>query len=145
VEHPVTDLETDLAQIALGHPVRPSYAGANVMWKLLDSQPINSIYAHGNDHVRDIYRRTSRSTELNSLGYVLLRAGELDKAMTVFHFNTSIFHYDPNAHDSYGEALALAGKTEAAIKSYEKVLSVKPKDENALAQLEVLRGKQRGE
>ena len=86
-----------------------------------------------------------RSTELNTLGYVLLRAGELDKAMTVFHFNTFIFRYDPNAHDSYGEALALAGKTEAAIKSYEKVLTVKPEDENALVQLVELRGKKKEE
>lgn len=141
VEHPVTDLETDLAQISLGHPVRPAYAGANAMWKLLNSQPIDSIYAHGNEHVRKIYRLTSRSTELNTLGYVLLRAGELDKASVVFHFNTFIFRYDPNTHDSYGEVLALAGKTEAAIKSYEKVLTFKPEDEHALAQLEVLRGK----
>jgi tetratricopeptide (TPR) repeat protein len=141
VEHPVTDLETDLAQIALGHPVRPSYAGANAMWKLLDSQPIDSIYTHGNKHVNDIYRLTSHSTELNTLGYVLLRAGELNKASVVFHFNTFIFRYDPNTHDSYGEVLALAGKTEAAIKSYEKVLTFKPEDEHALAQLEELRGK----
>jgi len=111
------------------------------MWKLLNSQPIDSIYAHGNEHVNNIYRLTSRSSELNTLGYVLLRAGQQDKALTVFHFNTFIFRYDPNVHDSYGEALALAGRTEAAIKSYEKVLTFKPEDENALAQLEELRGK----
>jgi tetratricopeptide (TPR) repeat protein len=141
VEHPVTTLETDLAQIALGHPVRPSYAGANAMWELLDSQPIDSIYAHGNEHLRKIYRLASRSSELNTLGYVLLRAGELDKARTAFHFNTIIYRYDPNTHDSYGEVLALSGMTDEAIKSYEKVLAFKPEDENALAQLKELREK----
>ena len=69
------------------------------------------------------------------------RAGELNKALIAFHFNTIIYRYDPNTHDSYGEALALAGRNEAAIKSYEQVLAFKPEDENALAQLEVLREK----
>ncbi|MEM9928512.1 MAG: hypothetical protein AAF840_01710 [Bacteroidota bacterium] len=141
VEHPVTDLETDLAQIALGHPVRPAYAAANYMWDLLERESIDSIYQHGNQHLRKMYKLASRSSELNTLGYVLLRAGEKDKALTSFHFNTFLYRYDPNVHDSYGEALALVGRTEAAIKSYEKVLQFKPEDENALAQLEVLRGR----
>lgn len=141
VEHPVTDLETDLAQIALGHPVRPAYAGANAMWELLNTESIDSIYAQANKHVNAIYRLTSRSSELNTLGYVLLRAGELNKALTAFHFNTFLYRYDPNTHDSYGEALAQAGRNEAAIRSYEQVLAFKPEDENALAQLEVLRKK----
>lgn len=141
VEHPVTDMETDLAQIALGHPVRPAYAAANHMWTLLESQPIDSIYAHGNEHLRELYRLASKSTELNALGYLLLRAGETDKALTALHFNTFIYRYDPNVYDSYGEALAVAGKTDAAIRSYEKVLQFKPEDEHALAQLEVLRKK----
>ncbi len=141
VEHPVTDLETDLAQIALGHPVRPAYAAANYFWTLLDKTSIDSIYQNGNMHLRSLYRLASRSTELNTLGYVLLRAGEAEKALTVFHFNTFLYQYDPNVHDSYGEALALQGKTEAAISSYEKVLAYKPEDEHALAQLETLRKK----
>lgn len=141
VEHPVTDLATDMAQIALGHPSRPAYPAANAMWDMLEEQPIDSIYAHGRENLRKIIGMSGRSSELNTLGYVLLRAGETDKATTVFHFNTFIHRYNPNVHDSYGEALALAGKTEAALKAYEKALSIDPKLESALAQVEKLKVK----
>ncbi len=139
VEYPVTDLGTDLAQIALGFPTRPNYAGANYLWNLLETQPIDSIYANGRVHSRKAYRLTGSSSELNTLGYVLLRAGETDKAKTVFHFNTFIHRYNPNVYDSYGEALAEAGDNEKALKAYEKALLIDPKMESAIAQVEKLK------
>lgn len=139
VESPVTDLETDLAQIAFGYPTRPNYAGANYLWNLLETQPIDSIYSNGRVHTRRVYRLAGSSSELNTLGYVLLRAGETEKAKTVFHFNTVIHRYNPNVYDSYGEALFEAGDNESALKAYEKALLIDPKMESAIVQVEKLR------
>ena len=139
VEYPVTNLQTDLAQIALGFPSRPAYPAANALWKLVDTQPIDSIYAHGRTNLQWIRRLSGRSSELNTLGYVLLQAGETDKAEAVLYFNTFIHRYDPNTHDSYGEVLAIAGKHEAALKSYEKALSIDPELESAIAQVAALK------
>jgi tetratricopeptide (TPR) repeat protein len=141
VEYPVTDLETDLAQIALGHPTRPSYPAANYLWNLLETQPIDSIYANGRAHSLKVYRLVGSSSELNTLGYVLLRAGEIDKAKTVFHFNTIVHRYNPNVYDSYGEVLAEVGENEQALKAYEKALAINPELESAIAQVEKLKKK----
>lgn len=145
VEHPVTDLQTDLAQIAMGYPPRPAYPAANALWAMLDAQPTDSIYAHARTNLRKIHRLSGRSSELNTLGYVLLQAGETEKAETVLHFNTLLHKYDPNTHDSYGEVLAIAGKHEAALKAYEKALSIDPELGTALTQVAALKLKIKNE
>lgn len=141
VESPHTSLETDLAQIALGYPSAPNYKGADYLLDIIESNPLDSIYAHSRYYLNTVYRKIHGSSELNSLGYVLLRSNRLKEAELVFVMNARCFSKEANVYDSYGEVLAKLGRTEEAIKQYEKVLTFIPDDKNALAQLEILREK----
>jgi len=139
VERPVTDLETDIAQIALGYPSTPQYAGANYMLDIFSNYSLQEINKDFVKHDNAVFRKCSKSSELNTLGYVLLSAGRLDEALVTFMYNTRINRHDPNVYDSYGEALALKGETEKAIANYEKVIELDPKNEHAQEQLEKLK------
>ncbi len=141
VEFPQTSLETDLAQIALGFPTSPNYGAANYLFNVFEQQSIDSVYANYQTIFRETYSKIGKSSELNTLGYVLLRRGRIKEALVAFHFNTFIFKYNPNVYDSYGEALAMNDETEKAIKQYEKTLEIKPDDKNALEQLAKLKEK----
>lgn len=139
VEHPQNDLETDVAQIALGVPSLPSYKGANYLMKTIDEIGVDSVNRNLKEVVNKVYRLQSRSGELNTLGYVYLRASEIDKALITFYMNTLCYRYNPNVYDSYAEALEAKGNKEAAIDYYQKVLAIDPKSEHALERIERLK------
>ncbi len=141
VEHPRTDLLTDVAQIALGYPSTPNYKGANYLMELFNIKNKEEVYADFKMYVNKVHRMVGRSGELNTLGYIYLAAGKVDEALTTFHFNTLYFKNNANVYDSYGEALAISGDIENAILNYEKVLKLDSDNENAKKQLEVLREK----
>ena len=78
-------------------------------------------------------------SELNELGYLLLRRGERDGSLLVLGTAAELFPESWNAHDSYGEALAEAGDTTAAIKAYERSLQLNAQNaggRRALARLQ---------
>ena len=131
VEYPVTDLKTDVAQIALGVPTAPSYPAAAYLQKLYKDEPIDSIKANINTYFRELWHKSGRSSELNTLGYVYMAAEEMDKALMTFEFNMHLNRYVPYVYDSYGEALAKAGKTEESIAIYKRLLELDPKNEDA--------------
>jgi len=139
VEHPINDLETDLAQIAFGIPSRPSYRGANYLMKAFDEMGVEGVKENFKEVVNKVYRLQGRSSELNTLGYVYLRSGEIEKALTTFYMNTLCNRYDPNVYDSYAEALEEKGNIESAIKYYEKSLEINPKNDHAIERLASLR------
>jgi tetratricopeptide (TPR) repeat protein len=140
VERPGTDLEIDIAQIALGYASTPKYGAANYMLDMFANHSLQDIEKDYRKHVNTAYRLAGRSSsELNTLGYVLLRAGKIDEALITFMYNARFHKYDPNVYDSYGEALALKGDIDQAIINYEKVLEIDPENENAKEQLEKLK------
>ncbi|NMM50127.1 hypothetical protein [Marinigracilibium pacificum] len=138
VEYPVNDLETDLAQIALGYPSNPNYRAANYMLDLFENNTLEEIDNERRKHVIECYYKSGKSRELNTLGYVLLDAGRIDEALTVFLFNTFIFPYEPNVYDSYAEANMIAGNYDIAKQFYNKVLELDADNENAKSKLEEL-------
>lgn len=80
--------------------------------------------------------------EMNELGLQLLYAGKTAshtaEALEVLKLNTLLFPLSFNTYDSYGEALAVAGKKEEAIWMYKKSLEINPQSkggQEALAQL----------
>ena len=139
VESPANDLYTDVAQIALGVPSKPNYRGAAYVQAMLHDYTPEEIREDYRKHVNAVYRLVKGSSELNTLGYVYLRAGDLEKALLVFEMNTRFYRYDPNVYDSYGEALAAADRIEDAMAQYERVLALDPENEHAQAQLDQLK------
>lgn len=139
VEKPITDLETDLAQIALGYPVQPRYAAANYMLNLFEEHSIEAINKDYRIHINAAYRLVSKSSEMNTLGYVLLAADKVDEALIVLQYNTRFFPKDPNVYDSYGEVLAISGDVTEAIVNYEKTVALEPDNEHAIAQIKKLK------
>ncbi|MEO0557298.1 MAG: serine hydrolase [Bacteroidota bacterium] len=76
---------------------------------------------------------------INSIGYQFLGGDELALALAVFQFNVDAFPESWNAHDSLGEALAEAERTEEAIAAYERSLELNPESETGREALERLR------
>lgn len=70
-------------------------------------------------------------SELNFLGYYLLRTNKLQEAIRIFTLNTEEYPQSANVFDSLGEAHRKAGNQELAIENYQKSLALDPKNENA--------------
>jgi tetratricopeptide (TPR) repeat protein len=72
---------------------------------------------------------------LNNMGYEYINLGKMADAIEVFKMNVEAYPDFFNTYDSLGEAYAKAGKTELAIKNYEKALALNPnktdKEKNA--------------
>lgn len=72
----------------------------------------------------------ANEAQMNQLGYQLMGAGKLDKALTIFAANLEQNPQSWNAHDSLAEALAAKGETERAIELYTKAREMAPDDMN---------------
>jgi CubicO group peptidase (beta-lactamase class C family) len=77
---------------------------------------------------------------LNTLGYRMLRADQLQEAIAIFELNVAEYSEASNPYDSLGEALLAAGDTARAIENYQRSLELDPDNTNAAAVLERLRG-----
>lgn len=64
--------------------------------------------------------------ELNQFGYQLLGAGKHDEAIKIMLINTKNNPESANAWDSLGEAYAIKGDKENAVKAFKKSLSMNP-------------------
>lgn len=73
-------------------------------------------------------RTTATESEINDRGYSLLRRGRTDDAIAVFRINKERFPLSLNSHDSFGEALAIAGDLAGAISSYQQALALAEDD-----------------
>jgi CubicO group peptidase (beta-lactamase class C family) len=80
-------------------------------------------------------------SDLNTLGYRLLQAGQVADAVKVFEANVQLYPGNANAYDSLGEGHMVAGNAKAAIENYRKALEMDPTNENAKKMLEKLEGK----
>jgi tetratricopeptide (TPR) repeat protein len=80
-----------------------------------------------------------REAEVNALGYMLVRAKKIKDAIEIFKLNVEMFQKSANTYDSLGEAYALDGNKELAIKNYEKALELQPDSTNASNALAKLR------
>jgi tetratricopeptide (TPR) repeat protein len=135
VESPSTDLLTDVAQIALGYPSTPNYAGANYMLQIFDSMAIDEVYKNINDIYRSGYYKVCRYSELNTLGHVLSASDRKKQALLVFQFNTYYYSGNPITFENYGELLVEMENYPQAVKQYEKLVALNPKNEEAMEEL----------
>ncbi len=78
-------------------------------------------------------------SDLNTVGYQLLRAKKVDDAVAILKLNVEEYPLSANVYDSLGEAYIAAGQKQLAIDNYEKALQIDPKSDNAIKVLEKLR------
>jgi hypothetical protein len=77
-------------------------------------------------------------SELNTLGYQLIRANKFKDAIRIFQLNIEAYPQSSNAYDSLGEAYMDDGNKPLAIANYQKSLQLNPKNRNALVYLQKL-------
>ncbi|NLP10779.1 amidohydrolase family protein [bacterium] len=80
-----------------------------------------------------------RESELNTLGYQLLRMNKIIEAIEIFKLNVEAYPQSSNVYDSLGEAYMINGDKELAINNYEKSLELNPKNSNAVEMLKKLK------
>ena len=69
--------------------------------------------------------------QLNGLGYVYLRRGDVATAIRLFELNVEQFPAASNPYDSLGEAYLEAGDHERAVANYRRSLELNPANDNA--------------
>ncbi len=77
---------------------------------------------------------------LNALGYRLLAAKKIVEAIEVFRLNVQAYPQSANVYDSLGEAYLASGDKKRALANYEKSLKLNPRNDNAAAQVQRIRG-----
>ena len=144
VESPRNDLKTDLQQIALGVSSEPNYRGATYLIDVLEKMTPEEIYKDVNHYFSECYDLVCNSRELNTLGFIFLRAGEIEKAFLSFNFNRHYFKNEAYVHASMAEAFQFNNDKEKAIKNYKKALELDPenkkiKEKTAVLEEEILK------
>jgi uncharacterized membrane protein len=77
-------------------------------------------------------------SELNNLGYELIRKKEFKKAIRIFQLNVEAYPHSSNAYDSLAEGYMDDGDRVQAIANYEKALQLDPKNRNSALMLRKL-------
>jgi len=115
-------------------------------------QPIGGVLSetitrHGIDEATRQYRDVKLSgdpsynveeSQLNTLGYQLMRAGSLPAAIRVFQLNVEAFPESSNTYDSLGEAYMNAGDRANAVANYQESLRLNPRNSNGAMMLRKL-------
>src|SRR5207247_5445519 len=102
-EYPVLSLEKDLLAIVKGSAYEPNYRAASYLIKHTKENRMDALLKDTVSLVDNLKRLVKNSAELNSLGYVWMSAGEMDKALMVFQLNAQLFPANANVYDSLGE------------------------------------------
>ena len=79
-------------------------------------------------------------TELNVLGYTLIRSHRFPAAIAILRLNVAAYPLSANTYDSLGEAYMDAGDRAQAIANYRKSLQLNPANANAAGMLGKLGG-----
>jgi thiol-disulfide isomerase/thioredoxin len=145
VEHPKETLERDILKIITDNKYTSNYSVINYMSRLLTKKPLDSLKLDETVLTSRLAEYVKGSRELNTFGYMLLRSNQIEKALYIFGLNTKIFPYKYNVYDSLGEAYFVTKNYTEALKSYYKVLSLKPDNKNAIEMIEKIKLETGGE
>lgn len=138
VESPITSLEKDLQAIATGAVYEPKYKGAAALTRKFGSTSPAALEKDLPALASALKPLLISAAELNSLGYVLMGAQELDRALVAFKVNAIIYPTTPNVYDSLGDLYLKRGDKVAAQEQFRKVLSLDAAHKKAKQQLEKL-------
>ncbi len=81
-------------------------------------------------------------SELNTLGYQLLRGNKTDDAIEIFKLNVEMFPNGFNPYDSLGEAYLKAGNKELALVNYKKSVELNPENLAGTQMIKKIEGKE---
>lgn len=140
VERPIISLEKDLLAITKNETYVPNYKAASYWQKHVTkkNKPLSDDEIHSLAvTIKPLCADGMR--EFNALGYVILAQKKFTEAINIFRLNTILFPADSGTYDSLGEAYMVTGDKERAKYYYNKVLEMKPGDENAIKVLEKLK------
>jgi tetratricopeptide (TPR) repeat protein len=139
VESPIVSLEKDLDRITNGEGYSPNYKAVSFLINFFQKNTPAISENDYSDLENKLKALASASSELNTYGYVLMAAGEMQKAGIVFKLNTELYPEKSNVFDSLGEYYFKTGNKSLAKENYQKVLQMEPGNENAkkmIAQLQ---------
>ncbi len=77
-------------------------------------------------------------SQLNSLGYYLMKQNRISEAIEIFALNAEEYPLSANSFDSLGEAYMISGDKSSAIINYRKSLNLNPHNYNAANMLKTL-------
>ncbi|MEK7729786.1 MAG: amidohydrolase family protein [candidate division KSB1 bacterium] len=115
----------DLSRQHPNAPAKPSIAGEishDLLWKGIEEGSAK-YHRLKQERPNDF---NFAETELNNLGYNLLRQGKKLEAIAMFKLNTEVYPASANAFDSLAEAYLANGDSAQARGYYEKVLELLP-------------------
>jgi tetratricopeptide (TPR) repeat protein len=75
---------------------------------------------------RPVNRYRDASTDVNALGYRVLREGRLAEALAIFELNVRVHPHYTNGWDSLGEAYVQSGRRDDAIAAFRQALAIEP-------------------
>ena len=97
-------------------------------WQLTNDiaiKGVDAIKKHFKNRVKKYGFTTSiNEATLNAIGYQLLQADDITKAIDVFKYNIELYPNSANVYDSLGDAYDTQGSKKKAINSYKKAVSI---------------------
>ena len=138
IESPVISLEKDLSKITNGNEYAPNYRAVAFLIDAFQQTNVSDIENKYPDLTSKLKSLSSGASELNTYGYVLMSAGEMQKAGIVFKLNVQLYPDNANVFDSYGEYYFRSGNRSLAKENYQKVLQLDPGNKNATKMIEQL-------
>ena len=98
-----------------------------------DTAGVERALREGQGAVRNRFRNLEG--DINALGYRLLGAGAVDRAIAVLAVNTRVYPRSANTFDSLGEALLAGGRRDEAIAAYRHAVELDPEFRSAIEAL----------
>ncbi|WP_420571606.1 thioredoxin family protein [Kordia sp.] len=135
VEHPVESLEADLLRICRKKSYEHNYQVVTELHELFKKKGADYVVKNQEKVASKLQKHSKSLKELNTYGYVLLRAKAYTKAIATFTINTQLFPENKNGYDSLAEAYFETEDYQKATKYYSKVLAIDANDKNAKTML----------
>ncbi|HEU4638083.1 MAG TPA: serine hydrolase, partial [Candidatus Binatia bacterium] len=130
-------LSETLTQILYNQPYEPPKMSiVPVLEKTINEKGIEAGIAQ----YRDLKAKQSvaydfAESELNNLGYRVMRAGKVKEAVEIFKLNVEAYPNASNTYDSLAEAYMNLNEKDLAISNYKKAIELDPKNTGAVEAL----------
>ncbi|WP_405296947.1 serine hydrolase [Algibacter sp. Ld11] len=115
----------------------PKKSVADAVLTVIEAEGIDAGITHYNE-IKNSKLYNLEESDLNTMGYTLMRSGNIEASVKVFELIVDTFSKSSNAYDSYAEALMNLGKKDLAIVNYRKSVELNPNNQNGIDFLKTL-------